>query len=82
MTGPPMRMWVNQPSTLQPHHALHGECVLALHEYGDTYRVYFTRRDVFTGRDIESMQMSRLALSPGWPRKPNVTLPTCNSRGP
>lgn len=57
----PKRMWVNQPSTLQPHHALHGERVLVIHEYDDTYQVFFTHGDVV------SMQMSGLCLSEGWP---------------
>lgn len=54
------RMWINQPSTLQPHHALHGTNVLAVPEYGDTMRIYF-----LSGNTI-SMQVSRLALSKGW----------------
>ncbi len=57
------RMWINQPSTLQPHHALHGERVLAIPESGDTYRVYFLRGDVV------SQQMAKTALSDGWPEK-------------
>ena len=55
------RMWVNQPSTLQPHHDLHGTNVLAHLEYDDTMRVYFLSGPVI------SQQMSRLALSDGWP---------------
>lgn len=54
------RMWVNQPSTLQPLHTLHGTNVLAHPEHGDTWRIYFT-----TGPVI-SQQAPRLALSPGW----------------
>jgi hypothetical protein len=57
------RMWVNQPSRLQMHHALHGEHVLAMHEYGDTYTVYFTHGEVV------SQQLSRAALSAGWPKE-------------
>jgi hypothetical protein len=55
------RMWVNQPSMLQPFHRLHGVRVLAVAEYDDTMRVYFT-----SGRVI-SQQMNRLCLSDGWP---------------
>jgi hypothetical protein len=54
------RMWVNQPSTLQAHHKLHGVNVLAAPELGDTVRVYFTSGDVV------SQQMSKAALSKGW----------------
>lgn len=65
---PPKRMWINQPSTLQPAHALHGEHVLAVHEYDDTYRVYFLHGAV------ESQQMLGVLLSPGWPH-PQPTRP-------
>lgn len=54
------RMWVNQPSTLQPHHKLHGTSVLAIKEYDNTYRVYFL------SGPIVSQQMTGLALSEGW----------------
>lgn len=56
----PKRMWVNHPSVLQPYHHLHGTNVLAVHEYGDTYRIFF-----FEGV-VESQQISGLALSPGF----------------
>lgn len=59
------RMWVNQPSALQTHHSLNGTNVLAQLEHDDTMRVFFL------SGDIVSMQMSKLALSPGWiPAKP------------
>jgi hypothetical protein len=54
------RMWVNQPSTLQPFHAMHGVNVLAQPDYGDLMRVYFLAGDTI------SQQMTRLALSEGW----------------
>lgn len=54
------RMWINQPSTLQPYHELHGVNVLAAPEYDDTYRVYFL------SGPIESMQLFRSCLSVGW----------------
>ncbi|MBC8737177.1 hypothetical protein F6X40_10190 [Paraburkholderia sp. UCT31] len=54
------RMWINQPSTLQPFHALHGTNVLATREYGDTWRIYFLSGSVI------SQQISALALSEGW----------------
>ena len=55
------RMWINQPSTLQPYHNLHGVRVLAIHEYDSTWQIYFLSGDVI------SQQIDRLALSDGWP---------------
>ena len=63
----PVRMWINQPSTLQPHHALHGKCVMATREYGDTYRVYFLSGEVV------SQQLPESALSIGWPQNASRT---------
>lgn len=54
------RMWINQPSTLQPLHHLHGTNVLAAHEYDDTWRIYFLSGPVV------SQQCSGLCLSEGW----------------
>lgn len=54
------RMWINQPSTLQTLHHLHGTNVLACHEYDDTWRVYFLNGNLI------SMQVSFLWLSEGW----------------
>ena len=54
------RMWINQLSTLQPLYHLHGTNVLAVHEYDDTWCVYFLSGDVI------SMQVSSLCLSRGW----------------
>ena len=54
------RMWINQPSTLQPLHHLHGTNVLAHHEYDTTWRVYFLSGPVI------SQQVFRLQLAEGW----------------
>lgn len=55
-----IRMWINQPSTTQPHHDLHGTNVLAeLTEQARTARVYFTSGPII------SMEIERTALSPG-----------------
>lgn len=54
------RMWINQPSILQPLHHLHGVNVLAEHEYDDTYKIWF-----LAGGTV-SMQCPRLCLSVGW----------------
>jgi hypothetical protein len=52
-----VRKWINQPSTLQPFHKLHGMNVL----YDpDEERVYFTSGDVI------SQQIDPIALSDGW----------------
>lgn len=68
------RMWINQPSALQDHHALHGTNVLAQHEYDDTYRVYF-----LSGR-TESMQIFLRHLSPGWnPNNPENLAQHCDN---
>lgn len=60
MTNLPERMWVNQPSTLQPLHHLHGTNVLAVHEYDSTYRIYFL------GGSAVSQQALGMSLSRGW----------------
>lgn len=54
------RMWINQPSVLQPLHHLHGTNVLAYREDGDTYRVYFLSGNVI------SQRVPGFALSDGW----------------
>lgn len=58
----PVRVWVNQPSGLQPYHNLHGTLGLVVHEYDDTFRFYFL------SGDTESQQILGLALSEGWPQ--------------
>ncbi len=58
------RMWINQPSRLQPDHKWNGERVLAAVDYQPerpVVRVYFLRGAVV------SQEMLRLSLSPGWP---------------
>ena len=54
------RCWINQPSSLQPLHHLHGVRVLATKDYGDLDRVYFLDGDVI------SQVVPRLALVEGW----------------
>jgi hypothetical protein len=56
------RMWVNQPSTLQPLHELSGTNVLALPEGQDYYRIYFLEGPII------SQRAHRLWLSEGWCR--------------
>ncbi|MBD9544298.1 hypothetical protein IB276_33165 [Ensifer sp. ENS04] len=57
------RMWINQPSTLQPLHHLHGTRVLGQHESATVTRIYFLSGDVI------SQQAPREALSEGWPAR-------------
>jgi hypothetical protein len=54
------RMWINQPSTAQLHHDLHGVNVFAIADTDATYRVYFLSGNVI------SQQIAKLALSKGW----------------
>jgi len=56
------RMWINQPSTLQPLHHLHGVQVLASPDTDRTARAYFLSGDVI------DMQVPRETLSGGWPK--------------
>jgi hypothetical protein len=56
----PRRMWVNQPSTLQPLHKRHGENVIAVLDYKDTYRCY-----PISG-EVSSFQCRSQSLSEGW----------------
>jgi hypothetical protein len=65
------RMWINQPSTLQAHHVLHGTKVLAEPEGENLMRIYFTAGEVI------SQQISKTALSNGW-----LPLPTSESEVP
>ena len=60
-TNKPRRMWINQPSTLQPFHKWHGVRVLAVHDYDNTWQAFFLSGPVY------SMQVLAQALSPGWP---------------
>lgn len=59
--SPMARMWINQPSTLQPLHKMHGTRVLACPDTDTTMRAYFLSGNVI------SMQVPREALSAGWP---------------
>lgn len=54
------RMWINQPSKLQPLHHLHGINVLAHPDTDDVHRVYFLSGDVV------SQRVPKEALSRGW----------------
>ena len=57
------RMWINQPSTQQPHHTLHGVNVLIDHaesNFEHSVKAYFLSGPVV------SSEILKLSLSPGW----------------
>jgi len=58
------RMWINQPSTQQILHSLHGTNVLAQYETPEASRIYFLSGPVI------SAIAPNLALSPGWKSNP------------
>ena len=62
-SGPAKRMWVNQPSALQPCHRMHGCRVLAIMSTwtDSSVRVYFADGPII------SAEVSPLSLSCGWP---------------
>lgn len=62
MSNQLLRMWINQPSSLQPLHALHGVNVLAHleNEHDKTMRIYFL------SGNVTSQDAPRDALSKGW----------------
>lgn len=55
------RMWINQPSILQPLHHLHGTLVLAVPDTDTVMKAYFL------GGSTISQQVPENALSEGWP---------------
>lgn len=57
-----IRMWINQPSTLQPFHKVHGLNVLAEYQEG-TSRIYFLEGSII------SQNISSNCLSKGWKLK-------------
>jgi hypothetical protein len=62
------RGWINQPSTLQPLHRLHGERVIVNPNGGTgphTVQVRFIRGP------IHSMVIDKLCVSRGWPHQAN-----------
>lgn len=75
------RMWVNQPSTLQPLHALHGLNVLARREEDGQLLMYFLSGEVICQHG------SSLVLSEGWQtarEQPNPPAPgnSLDAQGP
>lgn len=59
------RMWINQPSTLQPDHHQHGRFVITDEGYpGNSNKFVMC---LFPTGPVKSGFVSRLSLSPGWP---------------
>jgi hypothetical protein len=44
----PYRAWINQPSTLQPYHHLHGKRCIVTHRMDLTATVYFTEGELIS----------------------------------
>lgn len=61
------RMWINQPSTLQPENKLHGRNVLA-YNYNKEYP---TTLIYFTDGETVSQYVFTNALSEGWKKVDN-----------
>lgn len=51
------RAWINQPSAMQIHHALHGKTVIVADDGAHMVRVYFTEGET------HSMVMPQLCVS-------------------
>jgi len=55
--GRPVRVFINQPSTLQPHHDIHGKVGIAIPEDGEVLDIHFCEGS------IHSMRIHKSALS-------------------
>lgn len=58
------RYWVNQPSSLQPDHSMHGACVLAGESDDLSPGI---RLAYFAFGPVISARLHVASLSPGWP---------------
>lgn len=66
-SNPCKRMWINQPSSLQPYHEYHGTNVIASTMiYADGGKLGKEVVCYFLEGDIESMPIPLLCLSEGW----------------
>lgn len=61
------RMWINQPSTLQPDHKLDGTNVLAEESDGEFTDIWFLSGPVV------SQRIARSSLSLGWVHRKPLT---------
>jgi hypothetical protein len=60
------RAWINQPSTLQPDHALHGKRGIVVNDTGEDYVTIW-----FTEGPVHSMRIARLSISKFHDGNPN-----------
>jgi hypothetical protein len=58
----PERVWINQPSTLQPDHDIHGVNVLAIQDGNDPNYA----RAYFLSGPTESRRVFTACLAKGW----------------
>ncbi len=72
------RCWINQPSTSQPFHVLHGENVLAIKKSvmidGMKVETDTVSRIYFLSGDVISQDIFTVALSPGWKNNKSCAL--------
>ncbi len=65
------RQWINQPSTHQPFHTMHGQRVIYISDY--------THNTVIVAPisgSAETMVIPSACLSPGWPETNQPATPT------
>jgi hypothetical protein len=62
MTDKIYRAYINQPSTLQPLHKLHGKSCIAVHDRPGNVRLYFTEGTIHS-LDADPLCISRIAIS-------------------
>jgi hypothetical protein len=65
-----IRMWINQPSTLQAYHKWHCENVLVQSKEWHDKSLSHVQCWLTSKTDLVSMQISKLALSQGWQGMP------------
>ncbi len=58
-SGRPVRVWINQPSTLQPNHKLHGKVGIAIPEKGKFVDLHFCDGLVYSMRIAKSSLSKR-----------------------
>jgi hypothetical protein len=56
------RAWINQPSTLQPLHRLHGTYCIAVEDRPGNVRLYFTEGAIHS-MDADPICISKVKLS-------------------
>lgn len=62
MTQQIYRAWINQPSTLQPLHALHGQCCIVEDHGDESVRLWFTQGTVHSMEALRNC-VSEIKLS-------------------